>query len=62
MEPKPGLFQVANLLPRIGEHMQVSFTLGTAVAIALVIFVTGFLLGVLGCHWIVRQRSRRKLH
>ena len=56
MEPKPNLFQIATLLPGAGEQMQVSFTLGTAVAIALVIFVTGFLLGVLWCHWMVRRR------
>jgi hypothetical protein len=57
VEPKPNLFQVATLLPGVGGHMQVSFTLGTAVAIALVIFVTGFLLGVLACHWMVRRRG-----
>jgi hypothetical protein len=56
MEPKPNLFQVATLLPGTGGHMQISFTLGTAVAMAIVIFVTGFLLGMLGCHWMTRRR------
>jgi hypothetical protein len=53
------LIQVGSLLPGVGEHVQVSFTLGTLVVLALALFGTGFLLGVLGCHWMVRQRRRQ---
>jgi hypothetical protein len=50
MEPKTGLFQV------VGVHTQITLTLEIAVAIALVIFVTGLLLGMLWCHWMMRRR------
>jgi hypothetical protein len=53
------LFQIGSLLPGVGERMQISFTLGTAVVLALVLFGAGFLLGVLSCHWMVRQRRRQ---
>jgi hypothetical protein len=53
------LIQVGSLLPGVGERVQVSFTLGTVVILALVLFGTGFLLGVLGGHWMVRQRRRQ---
>jgi hypothetical protein len=52
------LIEVSSLLPGVGEHMQVSLTLGTVVVLALALFGAGFLLGVLGCHWMVRQQRR----
>jgi hypothetical protein len=54
------LFQLGSLLPGVGAHTQVSFTLGTAVVLGLVLFGAGFLLGGLGCHWMVRQRRRQE--
>ena len=48
-EPRPNPFLVASLLHGVGAQTQISFTLGTVVAVALVIFFTGFMLGVLGC-------------
>jgi hypothetical protein len=42
------LIQVGSSLPGIAEHTQVSFTLGTVVVLALVLFGTGFLLGGVG--------------
>jgi hypothetical protein len=53
------LFQLGSLLPGAGAHTQVSFTLGTVVVLGLVLFGAGFLLGVLGCHRMVRQRRRQ---
>jgi hypothetical protein len=49
MEPKPNLFLLS------GSHTQITLTLGIAVAIALVVFVTGFMLGMLLCHWMRRR-------
>ena len=48
-EPRPNPFLVASLLHGVGAQTQISFTLDTVVAVALVIFFTGFMLGVLGC-------------
>jgi hypothetical protein len=58
MEPKPNLFQIATLL--LGERMQVLFTLAALVAVALAIFFTAFVLGVLWCNWAGRRRRRQE--
>jgi hypothetical protein len=48
---------MANLVQRgTGAETQVSFTLATAVAIVAVAFITGFLLGMVWCHWMTRRR------
>jgi hypothetical protein len=39
-----------------GAETQITLTLATAVAIVVVAFVTGLLLGVLWCHWMTRRR------
>jgi hypothetical protein len=50
MEPKLNLFAMAGLTNGIGDHAQVSLTLATAIVIALVIFMTAFVLGLM-CGW-----------
>jgi hypothetical protein len=44
VEPRPNPFLVASLLHDVGAQTQISFTLDTVVAVALVIFLTGFML------------------
>lgn len=57
MEPKPNLFAIADGLTNgAGNQTQVSFALAAAIAVALVIFVTAFLLGVM-CGWAWRRRA-----
>jgi hypothetical protein len=40
----------------LGAHTEITFTLDAAVAIALVILFTGFMLGMLVSHWMRRRR------
>jgi hypothetical protein len=56
LEPKTNQFLFANLLHSSGAQTQITFTLATAVAIVVVVFITGFLLGMLLCHWMMRRR------
>ena len=54
MEPKPNLFAMAADLTN-GAGTQVSLSLATAVVVALVIFATAFVLGLM-CGWTWRRR------
>ena len=61
MEPKPNPFLVGSLMNSVGDQTHIQFTLATVVAVALVIFVTAFLLG-LWCGWTwQRGRPRQRL-
>ena len=56
MELISNLFLAASL----GGRTQVSFTLATLVAVALPIFLAGFVLGVSWCSWVGRRRRRQE--
>jgi hypothetical protein len=57
LEPKTSQFLMGNLVQHgAGAETQVSLTLATAVAIVAVAFITGFLLGMVWCHWMTRRR------
>ena len=58
MEPKPNPFLVASLMNGDGAQTLLHLTLATAVVVALVIFVTAFLLG-LCCGRMWRRWHRR---
>jgi hypothetical protein len=57
MESKPNPFLVASLMNG-GDQTLLHFTLATAVAAALAIFVAAFLLG-LWCGWMWRRQQTR---
>ncbi len=58
MEPKPTPFLVASIMNQGGDQTLLHLTLATAVVLVLVIFVTGFLLG-LWCGWMRRRQQTR---
>ncbi len=58
MEPKPNPFLVASLMNHGGDQTLLHLTLATAVVLALVVFVVGFLLG-LWCGWTLRRQQTR---
>ncbi len=57
MEPKPNPFLVASLMNQGGDQALLHLTFATAVVLVLVIFVTGFLLGL----WCGRVRRRQQI-
>jgi hypothetical protein len=58
MEPKPNPFLIASLIKHGGDQTLLHLTLASTVMLVLMIFVTGFLLG-LWCGWMRRRQQTR---